>query len=181
MNFPFLVLFRMAWIFLRQSDTFLTHGYIPMGISVIRFCFNVVYQFYCWSRWWIQLGILCTTHAFGKALGPYLRYFYGKSLMILDLDTRIRVNKRFRLRRNSGPYHLLTLPAYLCVFSDIHNVHAQDLVLYRNPSVRSHDILYNKLISIWNNYRNDLGTFSPDGWPLRMTLAAVARLAIGSQ
>ena len=80
--------------------------------------------------------------------------------------------------KQNHQFKILTLPGSLCVFTEIHNIYAQDLPMLSRPYLKYENSIPYKLITTWNEIRSQIGTFPPDGWPLRFTMALIAALTI---
>ena len=73
---------------------------------------------------------------------------------------------------------LLTLPRSLCVFTEVHNVQAQDIAMLSRMNYRYMNSTPYKCIEKWNAIRSAIGYHPPDGWPLRVTMAILATVAV---
>ena len=61
--------------------------------------------------------------------------------------------------------NILVLAGKFCVFSNVHNVYAQDLALLRLPGKDSKDSYANRAINWWNEMRMNNGVLPPPCWP----------------
>ena len=104
---------------------------------------------------------------------------YNKIFIYFDLNGVLStVNKRAKRMKRDRKFRLLTLPGSLCVFSEVHNVHAQDLILLSQKQYKFEGSLPSKFIKNWKDLRNDVGNIPPGGWPLRMVMLIVASFTI---
>ena len=174
MVFPFLAVFRMALIIFRLLCHYAKTNEIIYARELLIFAWIGFQQFFDWLRWWLMLVVLWLTYGFGICVYP----MYEKFFSYLDANyTLQKVNKRAKRPRKNKTFRLLTLPTTVCVFTEIHNVAAQDLVMLSTVQLRFENSLYFKIAHCWNYYRNSLGLRPPDGWPLRILMISFVIIA----
>ena len=96
--------------------------------------------------------------------------------MYLDNHSIRKINKRSMRNKRNHQFKILTLPGLLCVFTEIHNIYAQDLPMLSRPHLKYENSIPYKLITIWNKKRSQIGMFPPDGWPSKFTIALLTIL-----
>jgi len=166
MLFPFLAMFRMARVIFRLVCFYIRTGDLPYYSNLVKICYSILLQTYMWFKWWMTIFMLWISWCSGSVLHP----LYERVFVYMENTTVSRSNKRsFRLCRTSS-CKILTLPGSMCIFSEIHNVYAQDMVYLSRPNIRYENTIPNTLITKWNIVREGVGNFPPDGWPLKMTM-----------
>ena len=114
-----------------------------------------------------------------SAAGAYLYPIYTSFWIYLDKTATLsRVKKRNKRIRKVKKYRLLTMARSLCVFTEVHNVHAQDLVMLSRMQYKYRNSIPYKCIKMWNEIRQSIGQYPPDGWPLRILMLMMAIVAV---
>ena len=104
--------------------------------------------------------------------------YYG-FLMHFDKSlVRSKINKRSKRFKQDQKFRLLTLPGTLCVFSEIHNVHAQDMILLSQNHFKYENSVPYYLNQSWLKKRMILGDRPPDGWPLQFMMMFFAWITL---
>ena len=126
MIFPFLAMFRMARGIFRLVYSSLICGetiFLRTMLGVIGCVGN---QLCKWMTWWTILYLLWVTSLIGNVTYPV----YQSCLKYLDKTAVLSIhNRRSKRIMRDKRCRILTLPGTLCVFTEIHNVYAQDLVM----------------------------------------------------
>ena len=95
---------------------------------------------------------------------------YESWMINLDMVLHRKIRKRSMRIRNVSNFRLLSLPSAMCVFTEIHNVHAQDLVFLSRPHFTYKNSIPCILIEFWNKCRSKVGAFPPNGWPMKLIM-----------
>jgi len=64
-----------------------------------------------------------------------------------------------------------------CVYTNVYNVYGKELAMLRISHMHTSNILANRMISIWNRFRENTGNLPPHGWPLSLLMLFFAMLA----
>ena len=157
-------MFRMASIFCRLMYYYLTTGHFPYEQIFRNWTYDWIKGFYIWNTWLLKFFIL----QFLYVMGIGVRMLYVTVLKPLDVhmtsgsNISAKVRKRI-VRKNKR--NILVLAGKYCVFSNVHNVYAQDLALLRLPGKDSKDSYANRAINWWNEMRMNNGVLPPPCWP----------------
>ena len=153
MVFPFLAMFRMAQIIFRLVYSALVCvdiSYISMLLQMIG-CMCI--QLNEWMTWWMTLYIRWGTKIIGNAVNP----IYEGCLKYLDKTAVLSIrHKRSTKRKGYSGCQILTLPGALCVFTEIHNVYAQDLAMLSQKQFQYKNSIPHNLLMKWAHFRKKL-------------------------
>ena len=121
MFFPFLAMFRMAWVIFRLVYSSLIFGETIVLRTMLGVIGCVGNQLCEWMIWWTTLYLLWVTSLIGNITYPK----YQSCLKYLDKTAFLSIhNRRSKRIMRDRRCQMLTLPGTLCVFTEIHNVYA---------------------------------------------------------
>ena len=151
-GFVFLMMFRMAKYFLHFSTKFL--------ISITKFLVVFLHDGFQWILWWSRLMFLLLLYYAGWLSSP----LYFNLFFIFDVELMTVGHKRGR-----RPF-LRTLDCRNCVFTEVINISGDSLAYLRRSIMNFSRAYANILLTFWQSNRDKLGTFPPNGWPMKLTL-----------
>ena len=171
-GFPFLALFRLATIFCRFIDYYWSYGQFPYSNLICSTFGKWVFDLYVWNMWWFSLAFLHTTYVLGRVVYPIYKY----ALSTIDVEIK---TKKSRYRKIRNPY-IPILAGRLCLFTEVHNVYAENIIYLQHRHFDYTNSVQNKIIRIWNDMRSAISTYPPVGWPLHtlMMLCMIVVLMI---
>ena len=114
---------------------------------------------------------------FTYCTGALLLPIHSNFLIYLDANFRPLQSKRSRsIKRHCRQCgtRVHTLADRLCVFSNVCNIYAQDLVLLRQPMMYVNESYATRIINYWNIERDNVGMYPPTGWPLSCAVFLIA-------
>ena len=142
----------------------------PHYAWLLRKLVTYVRQLSDWILWWFSLCLLWMSWVGGRMLYPV----YESWMINLDMVLHRKIRKRSMRIRNVSTFRLLSLPSAMCVFTEIHNVHAQDLVFLSRPRFKYKNSIPYNFIEFWNKCRSEVGSFPPNGWPMRLIMSCIS-------
>ena len=137
------------------------YSMLPYQKQLCTIAFTTLKQLWDWNIWWISLGSCFITWIVGRMTYP----IYQITLMQLDLEYHNKGWKTRKKKRNTYNGIIPNLAGKYCVFTNLHNVYAENIVYLRPASIEHKSSYANKLIQRWNKSRSSISSFPPAGWP----------------